>query len=230
VSVYLCVGIIVDIVVAGISFETEAKLFSAMTPDTFASSLGKTDSKDERLERVQRVLDKFTVLPDVPPLKYRLVVIGSPEKNAFAFPGGTIGVTDGLLKALDEDIELAFVLGHEIGHFYGRDHLRGLGRAVGVSLAYAIIFGGDMGNEYMGTTFQYVLGRGYSRRQESKADEFGVKLVYEAYGRTDGVERLFKILEESKDLPEWAYMFSTHPAPGKRVRELMQYSRQMTGQ
>lgn len=227
VAIYLSIGLVVDIIVAGISFETETRLFSTFSPKIFASKLGEIDDDDERLHNVRVILDKFVALPDTPPLNYRLIIIHTEQPNAFAFPGGTIGVTEGLLKALKEDIELAFVLGHEIGHFHNRDHLRGLGRAIGVSLAYAVVFGGDLGNNNLGGLFRYVMDRGYSRKQETKADQFGVLLVQQAYGETEGIERLFEILEKSKDLPEWTYMLSTHPSPGDRIAKLNSYARKL---
>jgi Zn-dependent protease with chaperone function len=219
VGLYLGIGLIVDLIVPRISTETEAKLFGSAT---FGLAVSKTP--DDRLERAERILAELTKDKSVPALQYRLAIIVSDKPNAFAFPGGRIGVTTGLLDLLEEDVELAFVLGHELGHFRNRDHLRGMGRAIGVGVAYAVVFGGDMGNGSLSKIFQYILQRGYSRRQENSADHFGVDLVYRAYGKTDGIDELFKILHQAKDLPEWAYMFSTHPSPGDRIDKLQSYA------
>ena len=83
--------------------------------------------------------------PAVPKLPYRLILIENPKPNAFAFPGGTIGLTSGLIDSLDDPEALKFVLGHELGHFHERGHLRGLGRAIGSAVVFSILFGGDMG-------------------------------------------------------------------------------------
>jgi len=219
VVLYAAIGWIVDVVVPRISFETESRLFGRLS----AARLGA--APDERLARVQKILDRLAPDSLVPPLPYRLVLIQKSEPNAFAFPGGTIGVTSGLLAALEDEIEVAFVIGHELGHFHGRDHLRGLGRAVGVGVVYAVLFGGEMGGDQLGPVLQLVLDRGYSRAQEARADRFGVRLVHRSYGRTDGIDRLFRILRERKELPGWAYMFATHPSPGDRIRALESYAR-----
>lgn len=219
VGLYLAIGLIVDAIVPRISFETEAKMFGH-------GGLWRSDDEDvdERLTRVSEILESLRQDPAVPPLPYSLFVIDHPEPNAFAFPGGTIGVTTALLDVLEEDVELAFVIGHELGHFHNRDHLRGLGRAVGVGLTYSLLFGGEMGAKSLSNVLQYVLQRGYSRVQEEKADSFGVGVVFRTYGRTDGIEKLFEILEDKKDIPEWAYMLSTHPSPHQRIRELKRYA------
>lgn len=219
IGVYFAVSLVVDMVVSGISFETEARLF-----DYKFLKHSVPTSEDERLERVRKILETLTKDETVPPLPYKLTAITRKEPNAFAFPGGTIGVTTGLLDELEEDIEFAFVLGHEIGHFHNRDHLRGMGRAVGVGVVYAILFGGQMGSSSLGNTFQYVLSRGYSRQQEDKADRFGVNLVSRVYGKTDGIDKLFKILQGKKHLPEWAYMFATHPSSSDRIANLKRYA------
>lgn len=221
---YLTVGLIVDMAVAGISFETESRLFNSYDPTKTNFNTMTIEQDDEKLQKAQKILDKLTALPETPPLNYRLVIVRSDKPNAFAFPGGTIGVTEGLLEKLDEEIELAFVLGHELGHFNNRDHLRGLGRGIGVSIAYAVLFGGDLGDGNLGNILHGVLSHGYSRKQEAKADNFGVLLVREAYGQTAGIEKLFEILESSDKIPDWAYMLSTHQSPKDRIESLKVYA------
>ena len=222
VSLYFAIGLTVDAVVARISFEKEDALFGS---GTFFTRNQK--SADPRLKRAQSILSTLVSDTQVPPLKYRLKYLENDEMNAVAFPGGAIGVTQGLLDALEDDIALAFVLGHELGHFYNRDHLRGIGRAVGVGIVYAIVFGGQMGDDNLGNVFHSMLQRSYSRRQEEKADRFGLELVFRIYGKTDGLDRLFRILEDKEDMPCWAYMFATHPSPKSRIMDLKKYAERL---
>lgn len=220
-AVYFLIGVLADFCVARISFEQEAALFSASIFD------GMVDSSEDtgRLERAKTILAAMTANDGVPPLDYRLVLVEEEAPNAFAFPGGTIGLTTGLLDALKEDMEIAFVLGHEIGHFNNRDHLRGMGRAVGVGLLYVVLFDRQMGDQLVSGVFNCILMRGYSRGQEEKADEYGVNLVHQTYGHTDGIERLFQIIQENDGkIPNWAYMFSTHPSPAQRIEDLKRYA------
>ena len=214
--VYVAIALVVDLVVARISYETEAKLFQSAQLEKWIPK----EQDDPRLADAQSILDKLKTSSEVPPLPYHLLLLEDDSPNAFAFPGGMIGITSGLLDLLTEEIEFTFVLGHELGHFYHRDHLRGIGRAVGVGITFSVIFGGQMGSDSLGDSVRYVLDRGYSRAQEDAADDFGVALVFHTYGKTEGVDRLFQILEESEALPSWAYMFSTHPDPSDRIRNL----------
>ncbi len=217
VAVFFSIGWIVDLIVPFIPPEREAALFASWQPG------GKVDSEDEsRLQPVQTILDQFVLDPDVPRLPYRLILIENPDPNAFAFPGGTIGVTSGLLDSIDNPAALGFVLGHELGHFKHRDHLRGLGRAIGGGIVFAILFGGDMGNSQFSDTFTYVLGRSYSRSQEEAADRFGIDLLYRTDGETEGCDQLFRILKEGGKIPDWAFMLSTHPSPENRIEKLRQ--------
>ncbi len=220
---YLSVGLIVDAIVANISAEKESELFIAwgLKAELEARYGCETHEKDDIL---LVILDSLITHPDVPPLKFNLLTIVDKTPNAFAVPGGTIAVTTGLLDTLDTDLAFAFVLGHELGHFHNRDHLRGLGRQIGIGIIYALIFGSSTGNQVIVENTLLFLSRNYSRRQEEAADRFGVTLVHDLYGQTDGVTRLFEILDEKTTLPGWAYMFSTHPRLEDRIRKLKEYA------
>ena len=60
--------------------------------------------------------------------------------------------------------------------------------------------------------------------REQNADKFGLQLVYSVYGKVEGTDHLFRILLEEKNIPTWAYMFSTHPAPEHRIMALKKYA------
>jgi len=225
VVVYLVIGWIVDFTVARLSFETEARLFSNYRIGPEGS---RTDT-DKTLGRANDILAKLCSATEVPPLPFQLRLIESGEANAFALPGGTIGITRGLLDLLDDDIEIAFVIGHEIGHFHHRDHLRGLGRVVGFNIISAIIFGGSPGADSFRNIADFVLQRSYSQEREELADRYGLKLVHRIYGKVDGCDRLFQLLEQDGTPPKWTYMFATHPSPAERIRKLQSYARTLPG-
>lgn len=221
ITLYLIIGLTVDFVVSRISFETEAKIFKFYN---LPATKKQDTPKQKQLEKAAAILAKLQSDPTVPQLPYQLVLIEHEKPNAFAFPGGTIGVTSGLLDVLDKEIEVAFVLGHEMGHFYNRDHLQGMGRAIGLRVIMAIVFSSGSGAESFGNMIEFVLQRGYSQEKEKEADRFGLELVYSMYGKVDGVDRLFQILLDEHTLPGWAYMFSTHPSPLERINDLKSYA------
>jgi Zn-dependent protease with chaperone function len=218
VALYFLIGVAVDQIVARVSYETEARIFRAFQPEPSGPS---TEKDRKRLEQARKILDRFVEgAQKVPPLPYALILLENEAPNAFAFPGGTIGITTGLLDLLTEEIEIAFVIGHELGHFYHRDHLQGLGRAAGLGIVTAILFDMGSGAESFGNIVNFVFQRSYSQEREIDADRFGLELVYEVYGKVEGTDRLFSLLLERKDLPQWAYMFATHPSPKERIFQL----------
>ena len=136
-----------------------------------------------------------------------------------ALPGGLIIVTQGLLDDVSSENELAFVLGHELGHFRNRDHLRALGRGLVISLFLAAVTGGDVSG--IGINVADVTLRGFSRKQESNADEFGLAVVYAEYGHVNEASRFFEKWadEDQAGMIAGSYL-STHPRAGDRVAQL----------
>ncbi len=226
-GLYFAVGFAVDAVVLRLPADTEQKLFSSMDYDE-----PEGGAKDKKLlAELDAILEKLLASKQAHPLDYKLFLIDEPRPNAVAAPGGGIGVTRGLLKALSNDeIARAFVIGHELGHFKHRDHLRGMGRAVGLQICYALIFGQADTGGIVGTGAFELAGKNYSRSQEMKADAFGLMLVYQTYGQTKGADRLFRLLEKQRGMPGWAYMFSTHPAHEKRILALKKYAEELEKQ
>lgn len=213
-AIYLGVGALVDWGVTRISVARELALFV----DIDFSDLDSDDS--EALATARSLLDRLSDSPQVPDIPFRLILMDEADPNAFAFPGGTIGVTRGLLDLLPEEQDLAFVLAHELGHFQNRDHLRGLGRALGINLLVGVIFGAQMEVGSVATVPMMMMTSSYSRAQETRADEYALRLMLDVFGTDTGFERLFTELEQQSDLPAWTQMFSTHPLPGDRILNL----------
>jgi Zn-dependent protease with chaperone function len=206
-----------DWAVARISPEKEAAFFADHFADEFVEPV--PEAYTERWEQAKAILDKLQQTPGVLPLNYQLGYQSEPEPNAFAVPGGRIILTQGLLEALDgEEIALAFVLAHELGHFAGRDHLQRLGRQVGFGTGLMILTGRQSNGLFESVANFLVLN--YSREEERAADHFALEVLDAVYGSRAGAERLFEILEQKEQLPAWAYMFQTHPDTAQRIREI----------
>ncbi len=218
VFINLFVWATVEVGVRFISVEREAVLFSF---------LGGEDDGAPELELYRDTLEKLRTYPSVLPYPYRLFLVEDDRPNAFAVMGGAIGITQGLVETLgDDEIAVAFLLGHELGHFAHRDHLRGAGRALLLAGCYSLFFPQGGGDCVSGMTYEAII-TAYSRRQEEQADLFGLRLVYDVYGHTDGATRLLERLHEDRKIPDWAYMFTTHPGPERRIRLLENALEQM---
>ena len=94
---YFTIGVGVDSIVSRISFETEAKIFKHYQLPVVDAEEG---SHQKDLEKIRAILSRLQTQQMVPPLAYKIVIVEDKSPNAFAFPGGTIGVTSGLMDAL----------------------------------------------------------------------------------------------------------------------------------
>jgi predicted Zn-dependent protease len=148
-------------------------------------------------------------------------VVEADAPNAFALPGGQLLVTTALLEQAGSENELAFVLGHELGHLAGRDPLRALGRGLLVSLVLGSL-GGAEGASVAATAA--TLGeRSFSREQERAADRFALALVAAEYGHVAGAADFLRRqadAAESGAAAEAVSWLSTHPLSTARAHDL----------
>ncbi len=155
------------------------------------------------------------------------MVIDEDEPNAGALPGGYILLTSGLVDEIESENELAFVLGHELGHFHNRDHLRRLGRGVVYSLALATLVGSSGSAPDLAGRVGDLTSRGFDREQERAADRFGLALVAATYGHLGSSWNFFqRLAAESSKLDEMAAYLATHPATAARIEALKRYAEQ----
>ncbi|HEX5419837.1 MAG TPA: M48 family metallopeptidase [Gammaproteobacteria bacterium] len=153
-------------------------------------------------------------------LDWEVIVFDTGELNAFAMPGGKVGVYTGLLKVADSQDALAAVLGHEIAHLT-QDHV--MKRARKASRNDALVILGDAatglgGLIQQGTTV--LLGLPYDRKQESEADLVGLGYMADAGFDPRAALYLWKnMMKQSKGNPP--EFLSTHPADDKRLDDIV---------
>jgi predicted Zn-dependent protease len=177
----------------------------------------------------------------VQPGGFRFTALNSPVMNAFAVPGGYVYITRQLLALMNDEAELASVLGHEVGHITA-DHgasrqQRGLLSQIG-ALAAAVITGSSTVAQIAGQASQaWFLS--YSRGQEFEADDLGIRYMTAAgydpaasasmlasLGAHSAMEARFTGREDNqRATPSWA---RTHPLSEDRVRRAQQQA-QATG-
>lgn len=173
------------------------------------------------LERLQDVMRRLSEHWPDHPEGMEVGLMNQEEPNALAFPGGLILVTRGLLEQVESENELAFVIGHELGHYCHRDHLRSLGRGLAFALlAAAVGRGGSVGDL---VSFSGELSsRRFGRDQESAADAFALELVVAEYGHVGGATEFFERLPAPQSRLErsLATYLSTHPLSEERLQDL----------
>ena len=195
--------------------EKEAELFRDWLPDDLVT----VSPGDQQLQKTQLLVDRLAFHWAKSPYEFRVEIDDSEVANAMAFPGGLIIVTQGLLDQVESENELAFVLGHELGHYRNRDHIRALGRGVVLSLFFTVATGSDVAG--LGLKVSDLALRGFSRKQESRADEFALAIVYTQYGHVNEAWRLFERWdEEDASVLDLVTYLSTHPQAGDRVESL----------
>ena len=177
---------------------------------------------------VNMVGHKLAAVSDVPDLPYEFVVLNNDVPNAWAMPGGKLAINRGLLVALDDEAQLAAVLGHEIVHAAARhgasqntqNVIVGAGALLaGVAIAskkpeYAVLAVGALG---VGAN---AWNSKYSRDHESEADKYGIKYMVKAgYDPLAAVElqELFVRMFEKQDSGWLEGLFASHPPSRERV-------------
>lgn len=214
----------VDLAVRLIPTQTEARLFAPLRFDM--GSLAPADSEAER-QRVQAVIDRLAAHWPESPYDFVIFLWEHDDPNAAALPGGSILVTTALLEAVESENELAFVLGHELGHFKHRDHLRRLGRGVVYGLALAAISDSGASVPDLSTLAGDLTARSFDRDHERAADHFGLELVAAEYGHVDATWRFFeRLARQDAKLDGVVAYLSTHPASAERITDIKQYAAQ----
>lgn len=183
--------------------------------------LGKLEQ--ESSPALQKRLDGLlAVLPTQSSLHrydFSVSVVSSDEINALALPGGHIVVFSGLLKEIRSENELAMVLAHELGHYRRRDHLRGMGRGLGMTLLLATLFGQDNRAAGIAAGFFSGMEMRYSQKQEIAADSFGLQLLTARYGHAGGASDFFE-RQAGNAGSRFDYLLASHPHPQARIASL----------
>ena len=157
-----------------------------------------------------------------PDLQWTFTIVDSPAINAFALPGGYVYVTRGILAYLDDESELAGVLGHEIGHVTARHAAQAYTRQAQASLGLMVLgifVPSTQPFTDLGATGLGVLFLRHGREAEIEADRLGVEYGAGAGYDPTGVPRFLATLARvsalsERGMPNW---LSTHPDPGLRV-------------
>lgn len=172
------------------------------------------------VNRVGRWVAAQSERPDLP---WHFGVIDSLSINAFAAPGGCVLITRGLYELLDNEAQLAGVLGHEIGHVVRRHHITVMQKSAAISAGaqlaqargHSLLAGNLIGNG------AEIFARGLDKSAEFEADQIGIVLAaragYNPYGL---IEVLQKLAARGTDDASLALLFKTHPQPGERLHEL----------
>jgi predicted Zn-dependent protease len=187
--------------------------------------------RDEALQQyVNRVGLWLALQTERPELPWRFGVMDSTDVNAFALPGGTILITQGLYDRLRDEAELAAVLSHEIAHVVERHQVKAIKKEMGT--AFATELAGEAAGRsdsqavrmFGQKAFQAgteIFVRGLDKGDEHQADVHGMVISarsgYNPYALASVLHTLDGTAADDVGV---ALMFSTHPTPVSRLEHL----------
>ena len=132
----------------------------------------------------------------------------------------SVHVTQGLMKILNTEEEIAGVLGHEIGHVRLGHYKKGVGRNVGWAiLGYALGRAGSVA-QALGSVGMNLAEKGFSRGQEVEADDYGAELLKKAGYDPYGLYRAMKAFKDNNYVTQ-PNGFNSHPPTARRLKHLM---------
>ena len=210
-----------------VSEEQEIQIDKQNSPHQFSADYGVV--QDEALNRyVDQTGKAVAARSHRPHMPYSFRVVNANYVNAYAFPGGSIACTRGILLSLDNEAELAALLGHELGHVNARHTAQQMSKGI---LTQAVVGGlsvlaGTRGATYGELASQLgMIGAGallasYSRDNEREADALGMEyMVQTGYGPQGMIGLMDMLRGLSKRKPSAIeLMFATHPMSDERYR------------
>ena len=181
------------------------------------------------VEYVRAIGHELAEVSERPGLPWEFHVVDSATVNAFALPGGKIFISRGLLELMDNEAQLAGVLGHEIGHVTAQHIGQQMARQLGVNIGLMAI---GMAARQSDEDWLTALGVGahlggslyllsFSRTQENESDELGIRYMakagYNPLGQLQVMEILHRQSQQHGAGIEW---LSTHPLPQTRIERV----------
>lgn len=210
-----------------VSEDQEIQIDKQYAPMQFSADYGLT--QDKALDNyVSQVGNKMAAGTHRPHMPYSFQVVNATYINAYAFPGGSIACTRGIMLNLENEAELAALLGHELGHVNARHTAEQMSKS---SVTQAVVGGlaalaGTQGAAYgqmaaqLGSLSTGALLAHYSRDNEREADALGMDYMVRSGYSPQGMVGLMDMLRStSKHQPSAIeLMFATHPMSDERYQ------------
>jgi predicted Zn-dependent protease len=210
-----------------VSEDQEIQIDRQYSPYQFSADYGTTQDKKLN-DYVDRTGKRMAAGSHRTHMPYNFHVVNANYVNAYAFPGGSIACTRGILLSLDNEAELAALLGHELGHVNARHTAEQMSKGmltqavVGGLAAVAGTQGAFYGNiaSQLGQVSAGALLASYSRDNERQADALGMEYMVQSGYSAEGMVGLMDMLNSmGKHQPSAIeLMFATHPMSQERYQ------------
>jgi predicted Zn-dependent protease len=181
-------------------------------------------SNDAQMNRmVNEVGSRIASVADDPGYEWEFTVFQDDSPNAFALPGGKVGVNSGLFKVVENESQLAAVMAHEVAHAIARHSAERMSRQIalqgGLAVAGATSETVAQYSQVLAQAATLGIVLPFSRDQEAEADEIGLTYMARAgYDPRAAVQLWQNFATYGGDRPP--EFLSTHPSPGSRIERL----------
>ncbi len=162
------------------------------------------------------------ILSDIPKsgkpgYTFKFTIIDKNVLNAFAVPGGFVYIYTGIIRKMQDESELAGVLGHEIAHVTRHHYRDAMAKQAGLSVLIQALVGKDAGKitQLVAQSFASLATLAVTRGNESEADQYGTKYIGASQRNPMGIANLFKRMEGQS-----ITILSSHPANETRVADV----------
>lgn len=214
-----------------VSEDTEIQIDHQYSPLQFSADFGEV--QDSQLNSyVSQVGNQMATASHRPHMPYSFRVVNATYVNAYAFPGGSIAATRGIMLELDNEAELASLLGHELGHVNARHAAEQMSKG---QLTQALAGGisalagtqsaalGDLAGQ-LGQIGAGALLASYSRDNEREADALGMQYMVGAGYGSQGFVGLMEMLNSMSKHKSTTVdlLFATHPMSQERYDTALQ--------
>lgn len=203
-----------------------------------------TDAEEQQLGATvsQRVRDRYGVVQDAtvqryvalvghvlaqgstrPALPWTFIVLDTDAVNAFAAPGGFVHITRGALALIQDESELAAVLGHEIVHVAEQHTMKSIRNTKAIQMGADETLSGSAAllNRLAERVYSDIIDNSFGRAEENESDEKGVGLAHRLGYAPQGLTRfLTRLQERNEGSKEKRGLFASHPAMAERLDRL----------
>ncbi len=217
-----------------VSEQEEIQMDKMYSPQQFSTDYGVTQDKG-MARYIQFVGDQMVPLTHRRKMPYHFHIVNATYVNAYAFPGGTIACTRGILLNLEDEAMLAALIGHELGHVNARHTAEIMSKS---KLTSTLVGGvgmivGSYNQSYGGIAAQLgMLGSGallasYSRDNERQADDLGMEYMVKAGYSPEGMVGLMDMLQNMSKhkMSDAELLFATHPMSDERYKTSVKTAR-----
>lgn len=202
--------------------EAEEQQLGATVSDKVRTRYGVV--QDANVHRyVTLVGTALTQVSPKPNIPWTFIVLDTDAVNAFATPGGFVHITKGALALIQDEAELAGVVGHEIIHVTEQHTIRAIQKSKSIQMGTDETLSGNAAlfNKLADNVYLDIIEKGFGRAEESESDEKGVAMANRIGYAPQGLHRfLTRLQERNKDSKEKRGLFASHPDMTERLGRL----------